>query len=183
MSTSPRSGARGSKDSHLCKIIVYKNGKVDSVWDSTLPKIRIASKKALNNSCLKLNSEQKRCDAYFWQCRAPNWIYVPVFVYIIIFQIRESFKPPSSTLEGDRHMRSRIFCTKFNFKQLLFKGFLVPCVFLAVSSLKLHLFSHFCTLLFHKNEKSPLAPFQRGRGERLTYALTDFFVRNGTTFI
>ncbi len=45
MSISPRSEARGSKDSYLCKIIMYKNGKVDPVWGSTQPKIRIASKK------------------------------------------------------------------------------------------------------------------------------------------
>ncbi len=54
---SPPSGVElgGSKDSHLCQIIMYKNGKVDSVWGSTLPKIRIASKKALNKSYAKLN--------------------------------------------------------------------------------------------------------------------------------
>ncbi len=34
---------------------MYKNGKVDSFQGSTLPKIRIASKKALNKSCSKLN--------------------------------------------------------------------------------------------------------------------------------
>ncbi len=49
----------GSKDSHLWKIIMYKNGEVDSVWGSTPPKIRIASKKALNKSCSKLNFIQE----------------------------------------------------------------------------------------------------------------------------
>ncbi len=39
----PGVGLGGSKDSHLRKIIMYKNGKVDSVWRSTLPKISIAS--------------------------------------------------------------------------------------------------------------------------------------------
>ncbi len=32
------------KDSHLQNIIMYKNGKVDSVWGSMLPKIHITSK-------------------------------------------------------------------------------------------------------------------------------------------
>ncbi len=45
----------GLKDFHICKIITYKNEKVDTVWGSTLPKIGIASKKALNESCSKLN--------------------------------------------------------------------------------------------------------------------------------
>ncbi len=38
---------------------MYKNGKVDSVWGPTLPKIRIASKTASSKSCLKLNFVQK----------------------------------------------------------------------------------------------------------------------------
>ncbi len=36
-----------------------QNGKVDSVWGSTQPKICVASKKALNKSCSKLNFVQK----------------------------------------------------------------------------------------------------------------------------
>ncbi len=39
-------------------IIVLKNGKVDSLWDWTLPKIRIISKNASNKSCWALNSLQ-----------------------------------------------------------------------------------------------------------------------------
>ncbi len=45
------------------------------------------------------------------------------FLYIIIFQRLEFFEPPSSTPTRDRHMSSETFCTKFNFKQLLFKAF------------------------------------------------------------
>ncbi len=36
-----------------------QNEKVDSVWDSMQPKICVASKKALNKSCQKLNFAQK----------------------------------------------------------------------------------------------------------------------------
>ncbi len=34
----PRSGARGSKDTHIIIIIMWKNGKVDSLWGSTFAK-------------------------------------------------------------------------------------------------------------------------------------------------
>ncbi len=37
----------------------YSKWKVDSVWGSTQPKIRVTSKKALNKSCSKLNFVQK----------------------------------------------------------------------------------------------------------------------------
>ncbi len=42
------------------------------------------------------------------------------FFYIIIWV---SFEAPSCTLEGDRHMRSRPFRTKFNSEQHLFEPF------------------------------------------------------------
>ncbi len=40
---------------------------------------------------------------------------------------------------------SHLFCRKFNFEQLLFKAFLMRCVFLAVLIPKMNLLSHFCT--------------------------------------
>ncbi len=39
---------------------IFKNGKVDPVWGSTQPKIRVTSIKALNKSCLKLNFVQSK---------------------------------------------------------------------------------------------------------------------------
>ncbi len=59
MSISPRVEQGGSKYSHLRRIIMYKNRKVDLVWGSILPKIRVASKKVLNKSYSKLNFIQK----------------------------------------------------------------------------------------------------------------------------
>ncbi len=41
-----------------------QNGKVDSVWGSRPPKICIASKKALNESCSTLNFVQKSPQAH-----------------------------------------------------------------------------------------------------------------------
>ncbi len=54
MSIFPQSEARGLERFSSSQIM-YKNGKVGPVWGPTLPKIRVASKKALNKSCTKLN--------------------------------------------------------------------------------------------------------------------------------
>ncbi len=54
-----QSGARGLERFASLKIIMYKKGKVDPVWESMLPKIRIASKKASNKSGSALNFVQK----------------------------------------------------------------------------------------------------------------------------
>ncbi len=43
---------------------MYYNGDVCSLWGSTLPKVRITSKKASNKSCSKLNFAQKSPRAY-----------------------------------------------------------------------------------------------------------------------
>ncbi len=54
----------GSKDQYIWNLIMYKNGKLDSLWGSMLPKIRITSKKASNNSCSELNFVQKTSRAF-----------------------------------------------------------------------------------------------------------------------
>ncbi len=59
MSISPSSGARGLRRFHFQNMKMYQNGKVDSLWGSTLPKIRITSKNALNKSCSQLNFVQE----------------------------------------------------------------------------------------------------------------------------
>ncbi len=111
----------GSKDSHPCKIIMYKTGKVDTVWRPTQPKIRIASKKALNQSCAELNFELKRLIRIFGSIEHPTESTLPL-LYIIILLRWESFEPLAPLQGGDRHMRSGTFCTKFNFEHLLYKA-------------------------------------------------------------
>ncbi len=59
MSISPQNGARGTKDTHIWNITMQKNGKVDSLWGSTPPKIRITSKKGSYKCCLEMNFVQK----------------------------------------------------------------------------------------------------------------------------
>ncbi len=41
MSISPQVELRGSKDQYVLNLIMYKNGKLDSLWRSMLPKICI----------------------------------------------------------------------------------------------------------------------------------------------
>ncbi len=48
-----------SKDWYVSNIMLYQNGKVDSLQDSTLPKIHIITKSCSNNSCSGLNFVQK----------------------------------------------------------------------------------------------------------------------------
>ncbi len=58
---------------------MYKNGKVDSVWGLTPSKIRIALKKDLNKSCLKLNFVQKSPRAHRVLCqwlKTTKWLKI-----------------------------------------------------------------------------------------------------------
>ncbi len=55
----PRVELGGFKDCYISNIILYWNGKVDSVWGSPQIKIRIISENASNKSCWALNFEQK----------------------------------------------------------------------------------------------------------------------------
>ncbi len=55
----PRVEPAVSKDQYIWNLIMYKNGKLDSLWGSTMPKICISSKKASNKSCSELNFVQK----------------------------------------------------------------------------------------------------------------------------
>ncbi len=59
MSISHRSGARDLQRLPSLKHYNYKNGKVYSLWASTLPKLRVTSKNASTKSCWTLNSIQK----------------------------------------------------------------------------------------------------------------------------
>ncbi len=71
--------------------------------------------------CTKFNREQLLSEASFDAMRifgnvVPQTVSTFPFLYIIIFQRGESFDPPSSTFEGDRHMRSRTFSYKIQFR-------------------------------------------------------------------
>ncbi len=77
----------GSQDSNLWKIILYKNGKVDSFWSSMLPKIHIASLFYRIQCWTTFILNFLWYDAYFWQRRTLNWIYFQVFVhYYCVFK-------------------------------------------------------------------------------------------------
>ncbi len=104
-----------------------QNGKVDSVRSSTPAKICIASKKALNKSCSKLNfiprnprvemSISPRSGARGLE-RFPSLKIV--HYYFLKVRIFWALAP----LQGKIDIYARwLYCTKFNFEQLLFKAF------------------------------------------------------------
>ncbi len=91
MSISPQSGARGSKNCHLLKFVMFKNKKVDSLWGWTLPKMCIISKIDSNKSCWALNSVQKSQWAHmsiFPQKGASGGKQIAIFWNIIMFKNR-----------------------------------------------------------------------------------------------
>ncbi len=57
--SSPGVEVRGSKYWCVSNIILYWNGKVDTPYGSTLPKLQIISENASNKSCWALNFVQK----------------------------------------------------------------------------------------------------------------------------
>ncbi len=109
MSISPRSGARGLQRLICLKSYTCRNGKLGSLYGSTLPKRSLISKKASNKSCLELNSIQKN-----------PWAHMSIsprsgvggskdfpFLYILRFQTYWFLELASSTPGGGRHMRLR----------------------------------------------------------------------------
>ncbi len=86
------------------------------------------------------------------------------FLYNIIFQPYESFTTPSFTRAGLDICACRLFCTKFNAKQLSFEVLFLWWIFLAALSSKLNVICRFSTILYfnHINLSRPLAPLQGG---------------------
>ncbi len=89
-------------------------------------------KRAQSLFCMKFNFKQLLSEAFFDAMRIfgsvePQTVSTFPFLYIIIFQRGESFDLPSYTLRrGEIDIcasASGLFCTKFNFEQLLFKPF------------------------------------------------------------
>ncbi len=62
-------------------------------------------------------------------------VFCHFFLYSIIFQPYQSFEPPSSTLEGDRHMHLRTLLYKIQFRATFILNFFsMWCIFLAALS-------------------------------------------------
>ncbi len=55
MPISPTSGVWGYKDQYVWNLIMYRNGKLDPLWGSMLPKIRILQKKGSDKSSSESN--------------------------------------------------------------------------------------------------------------------------------
>ncbi len=153
--------------SRFCILLFFKEDNISIHLVLFRRKIHIY---ALWLFCMKFNFEQLLFKAFFDATHIFGSVEPqtgPTFLFscIIILQKWESFQTRSSTLRGDRHTRSRTFCTKFNFEQLLSKAFFMRCV-VRPSSPKLYLFSRFYTVLFFKEENlsTHVAPLWVGGG-------------------
>ncbi len=102
---------------------MYRNGKLDSLWGSVMPKIRNTSKKASNRSCSELNFIQKSFRAHMSiSPRSGAWGF-SISVYYKISNVLILWSP-SVALVGEIDICAHgHFCTKFNSKQLLFEPF------------------------------------------------------------
>ncbi len=104
---------------------MYRNGKLDSFWGSTLPKIRILWRKASNKSCSKLNFASKSPSP-----RSAYYVYLlhelggtKDLPFLKCNANGKSLKALAPLL-GEIDIWARgLFCTKFDSKQLLFEAF------------------------------------------------------------
>ncbi len=113
-----------------------------------------------NNFYLKLFS--MRC-VFFAASRSK--LYLLSHFCILLFFKEDNISISLVLFRGEIDICARgLFCMKFNFEQLLFKAFLMRCVFLAVSSPKLDL-PRFCILLFFKEENFSIPQIHWGGGE------------------
>ncbi len=97
-------------------VFVCCNISDGNLWSLLAPLWREIDKCAHWLFCKKFNAEQLLFEAFshimrVWQHCVPNWIYFPGFVHYI-FQICQSFDPPSSTMEGDRQVHPLTFLYK-----------------------------------------------------------------------
>ncbi len=135
MSISPTSGAREFERSVHLKSYNVQKWKLDSLWGSALPKIRITSKKASNKSCSELNFV-KKVGGHI--CLSPSEVELGGFSISIHYKISNvlifgASLPVALVWEIDICARG-LFCTKFNSEQLLFEAFFdVMCIFGSVA--------------------------------------------------
>ncbi len=121
MSISPTSGGQASKDQYFQNLIMYRNGKLDSLWGSMLPKICITSKKGLNKSCSELNFVQKSP----WDMSISPTSGVGRLqrsVHLKSYNVQKQ-KSPQDPLPVETDICAYwLFCTKFKSEQLSFEA-------------------------------------------------------------
>ncbi len=89
---------------------------MDSLWDSTLPKIHIISKKASNKSCSKLNFIQKSLRAHTSIYRTSEAAGLQRSVYLKSYNVHKWKSPPTSTPGWDVHVCSLTFLYEIQFR-------------------------------------------------------------------
>ncbi len=174
-------------DIRICTNI--QNGKVDSVWSSMPPKIRIGSKKALNKSSLKLNFVQKTPEAHmsvFPRSGARGFERFPSLQNYYEQKRGSRFSLGLDAAKNTHCIKKKInkSCSKLNFVQKS------PRVHMSTSppvelggSKDSHLWKLY--IIFQRWESfDPPVSTGKGRRKGRTYAVQDFFVRQfRTTFI
>ncbi len=109
---------------HILNIIMYYNGKVCSLWGSTLPKIRITSKKLQIKVVQNWISYKKVRERI---CLTPPWVELDgskdQYVWNLIIYRNWSLEALAPLVGQIDICACRLFCAKFNYKQLLFKVF------------------------------------------------------------
>ncbi len=122
---SPAVELGGSEDWFVSNIILYRNGKVNSLSGSTLPKIHIIWENASNKSCRALNSVQKsqRARTFIIPKRGARGLQrLTPLKYCNVSKLT-IFGAPSSTYGKIDACSHWLFCTEFNARQLLFEAF------------------------------------------------------------
>ncbi len=115
----------------------------------------------------------KKMWCVFLAASSLNWIYFPIFVHYY-FSKMGIFRAPWFHSRKGKGRGKTYACVDFfvwnsisNYFYL--KLFLMQCVFLAASSPKLNLLSHFCTILYFKKWESfePHSSTEEGEGVKI----------------
>ncbi len=125
---------------------MYRNGKLDSLWSSTLPEIRITSNKASNKSCSKLNFVQKSPRAHMSIFSMSGAWGLQRSVHLKCYSVQKWKSPQLHSWGGQTYVPTDFLVRNSIPKNFYLKLFWMYCVFLAALSPEVNLISHFCTL-------------------------------------
>ncbi len=123
MCISPTSGGWASKDQYVQNLIMYRNVKLDSLWGSMLPKIRITSKKGLNKSCSELNFVPKSPRVHMSISPTCGVWGLQKSVHLKSYNVQK-WKSPLAPIVGETDICAHwLFCTEFISEELSFEVF------------------------------------------------------------
>ncbi len=88
---------------------MHRNGKLGSLYGSTLPKIRVISKKASNKSCLELNFVQNSASTYVYPLwsEARGLERLIRLKYYFVLKLKNTFNLGHNTAKNTRQIKKR----------------------------------------------------------------------------